>query len=320
MINKIKVLIVCSGNFPEPEKNLPINHSFIFEQAISLEKNGIDVEFFLIKGKGIFGYLNNFLKMTNKIREFNPDIVHAHYGFSGMLAVLQRKVPVIVTFHGSDINDGGLAKAISMLTYRLSNHSIFVSTKLLRNASVKKKLSVISCGVDMDQAIPLNKIESRKKLNFNLNDKYVLFSSSFDNPVKNYQLAKEVIDKLNNVNLVELKGYSRTEVNLLMNACDLILVTSTKESGPLVVKEAVACGCPVVSTDVGDVKEIIGGIDGCYVTDFSANEISNKIQLILDSGKRIEARNMIYVLELDADTVAKKILNIYKSILVYTGQ
>jgi teichuronic acid biosynthesis glycosyltransferase TuaC len=308
MNKDLKVLIVCSGNagYISP---------FIKEQADFLKKLGVNIDFSLIKGKGWLGYLMNYPALLKKLRSFQPLLIHAHYGFSGGLAVLQRKVPVIVTFHGSDINDRGFERLISMLVIRLSKYNIFVSTKLAKSAGVKKKYSIISCGVDMDYAVQLDKNVCRKKLGLALNDKYVLFSSSFDEPVKNIKLAQLAIGKLNNVNLLELKGYTREEVNLLMNACDLILVTSFNESGPLVVKEAVACGCPVVSTNVGDVEEVIGDIEGCYVTGFSPDEIAEKIKLILNSGKRIGRRDKIYHLELDAETVAKKILNIYTNLL-----
>jgi glycosyltransferase involved in cell wall biosynthesis len=45
-------------------------------------------------------------------------------------------------------------------------------------------------------------------------------------------------------------------------AADALLVTSKKgtETGPLVVKEAVVTGLPVVSVDVGDVREVLDGI------------------------------------------------------------
>jgi teichuronic acid biosynthesis glycosyltransferase TuaC len=308
MIMDLKVLIVCSGNagYISP---------FVKEQVDFLIKRGLNIDFFLIKGRGWLGYLLNYLAMRKKIKSFRPSIIHAHYGMSGMLAVLQRDVPVVVTFHGSDINDGGIEKAISLMAIKLSKHNIFVSKTLAQKAGVNKDFSIVSCGIDMGSVFKMDKTECRKKLGFDLNDKYILFSSSFDIPVKNYRLAGQAVRKLGNVKLIELKGYTREEVNLLMNASDLLLVTSINEGGPLVVKEAVACGCPVVSTNVGDVREIIGDIDGCYVTDFSADEISNKIQLVFNSGKRIDSRNKLYELELDAESVADKIVEIYKNVL-----
>jgi teichuronic acid biosynthesis glycosyltransferase TuaC len=304
----MKVLIVCSGNagYISP---------FVKEQATNLRKSGIDIDYFLIKGKGWIGYLLNYPAMIEKIKSYKPSIIHAHYGLSGMLAVLQRRIPVIVTFHGSDINSNGFEKGFSILAIKLSKHNIFVSKKLAEAAGVNKNYSIISCGVDMNYAVMLDKIDCRKKLGLNLYSKYILFSSSFDIPVKNYRLAKQVVDNFENVKLIELKDYTREEVNVLMNACDMLLVTSFNEGGPLVVKEAIACGCPVVSTNVGDVKEVLENIEGCHVTEFSIDEIKKKIQSVLNSGKRVESRNRIYELGLDTDTVVAKIIDIYTKVL-----
>jgi teichuronic acid biosynthesis glycosyltransferase TuaC len=304
----MKILIVCSGNSGQISP-------FIKEQADFIRKFGVFIDYFLIEGKGFLGYLKSYPALRKKIKSYNPSIIHAHYGLSGMLAVLQRQKPVIVTFHGSDINNGGILKTISILASKLSKYNIYVGTKLAKKAFATKKFSVVSCGIDMEHTYTLNKISCRDKLGFKHDLKYILFSSRFDNPVKNYELAQQSVLFLDNAKLIELKGYTRAEVNLLMNACDLLLVTSLNESGPLVVKEAIACGCPVVSTDVGDVKDVIGNIDGCYITGFSANEISEKIQLILGSGKRIESRKKIYELELDAETIAKKIIAIYNKVI-----
>src|ERR1035437_3240977 len=118
----MKVLIVCSGNagYISP---------FVKEQANNLRKSGIEIDYFLIKGKGWIGYLFNYHAMIEKIKSYQPSIIHAHYGLSGMLAVMQRKIPVIVTFHGSDINSKGFEKGFSILAIKLSKHNIFVSKK-----------------------------------------------------------------------------------------------------------------------------------------------------------------------------------------------
>jgi teichuronic acid biosynthesis glycosyltransferase TuaC len=304
----LKILIVCSGNkgYVSP---------FILEQADSLKKLGVTIDFYLIKGKGWLGYLVNYPSLRKKMKLFQPTLLHAHYGLSGMLAVLQRKIPVIVTYHGSDINSSGFEKIFTYSAIKLSDYNIFVGSNLAKKAGVKSKYSVVSCGVDMDVAVKLDKLECRKKLSLKLEGKYILFPSSFDRPVKNYKLARQVVNNLDNVCLLELKSYTRAEVNLLMNACDLLLVTSLVESGPLVVKEAIACGCPVVSTDVGDVKEVINDIEGCYITDYSPGEITEKIKIVLNSEKRIQNAKKIYELELDIGSVAKKILHIYFTIL-----
>lgn len=312
----MRVLIVCSGNagYISP---------FIREQADSLKELGVDIDYFLIQGKGIFGYLKNYFKYRAKINKFNPDLVHAHYGLSGMFAVLQRKVPVITTYHGNDINPinklgHSKVKRINLFSFfalKLSAHNIFVSEELFQNSKFKGRVNIISCGVNLDVFLMMPKNEARKLLNFKDDIKYILFSSRFDNPVKNYALAKKAIDLVGDVFLVEMKGYKKDQVALLYSACDVLLVTSNNESGPLVVKEAMACNCPIVSTDVGDVKWVIGSTEGCYITSFDPNDVAEKIKKALDFGKKTNGRERIITLGLDSKTVEKKIIDVYNIVL-----
>jgi len=313
----MRVLIVCSGNagYVSP---------FIIEQADSLKELGVDIDYFLIQGKGIFGYLKNYFKYRAKINHFRPDIVHAHYGLSGMFAVLQRKVPVITTYHGNDINPlskVGHSKVkrinlYSFLALKLSAHNIFVSEELYQSSKFKGDVSIIPCGVNLDIFHLTPKSEARERLNLLLDKKYVLFSSRFDIPVKNYALAKMAIDLVADAVLIEMKGFNREQVALLYSACDVLLVTSINESGPLVVKEAIACGCPIVSTDIGDVKWVIGDTDGCYITSFDPKDIAIKIQSALAFSKeRSDNGKRIIDLGLDIHTVANKVLAVYKMVL-----
>ena len=111
--------------------------------------------------------------------------------------------------------------------------------------------------------------------------------------------------------IIELKNYSREEVALLMNAADLALMTSPNEGSPQFIKEALACNCPVVSTDVGDVRENIGSIAGCFITSFEAADISAKIQQAFGVG-RIDGQERVKRFNLDF--IARRILTIYQKI------
>jgi hypothetical protein len=159
----------------------------------------------------------------------------------------------------------------------------------------------------------MNKIVAREKLGWNKKKNYILFSSGFHNPVKNVALAKSALKNLDlDVSLIELKSYTKQQVCLLMNAADLLLVTSFSETGPIVVKEALTCNCPVISTDVGDVKSITEKIDNCFVTSYDPNEISEKIKILLASGLRSNGR--FFMESYGLDKVAKKVKNVYHSI------
>lgn len=303
----MKILIVASFNkgFFAP---------FILEQSEALEKMGQTVHFFGIQGHGIWGYVRNYKGLKRIIQDYKPDVIHAHYGLSGLLATLQRRVPVVTTFHGSDINNPKVLP-FSKIAMRLSAFTIFVSQKNVDIARPTKKFALLPCGVNSDNFTEVPIGEARLKLQLEDTKKYVLFAGSFSNRVKNPELAQKAIALLKNVELIELKGYSREEVNYLMHAVDVALMTSHTEGSPQFVKEVMACGCPLVSVDVGDVKEVTAGVEGCYIVSREAEEIAEKLQIALNFKGRTHGRERIMELGLENRKVAETILTIYNHII-----
>lgn len=284
---------------------------FIVEQAKSVEAAGVGVGFFGLEGHGISGYLKSLPSLISKISKFRPDVIHAHYGLSGLLANLQRRVPVVTTYHGSDINEDDVLR-FSKIAMRLSAFNIFVSQKNVDKADAKKKFALIPCGVDIDNFEAQDKFVAREKLGWDKDAKKVLFAGAFDNAVKNPKLAIEAVSKLPGVELVEMKGYTRQQVAALMYASDAFLMTSFTEGSPQVVKEAMACGCPVVSVDVGDVADVTKGVDGCYITERNAEDVARKLKLALSFDGRTNGRDRIIELGLTDKLVASKIIEVYK--------
>ena len=119
----MKILILASLN-SHAGKMAP----FIAEQAEALQAAGCEVVYFGVKGKGILGYLKQLPKLRCLIREQHIDLVHAHYGLCCLLANLQRLVPVVSTYHGSDINSPKVRR-FSKVAMRLSAWNIFVSKR-----------------------------------------------------------------------------------------------------------------------------------------------------------------------------------------------
>ncbi len=303
----MKILIVCSGNSGSISP-------FVKEQGESLQYHDINIDYFLIKGRGIIGYLKNLPILRKKIKSQKYDLIHAHYGFSGLLASFQKMVPTIITFHGSDINIRKHRK-FSYVASKLSVENIFVHPALPKKIKYnRKRVYIIPCGVNLQTFYPIDRDQCRQKLGFKNNERHILFSSSFDNKVKNYPLAKRAINLVDkDINLIELRGYSREKVNLIMNAVDLLLVTSHGETGPLVVKEAMACNIPIVSTDVGDVKEVISNTEGCYICSYDPENVAEKIKRAIEFGKRTDRREKIK--DLDEKIIAQKIIDIYTEVL-----
>lgn len=319
----MKVLIVASYN---KNRYAP----FIVEQAEALQGAGGETEWFGVQGKGIVGYIKEISRLRAKIREFRPDVVHAHYGLSCLLANLAtRRVPVVSTYHGSDINLPKV-RPFSKIAMWLSRWNIFVSKRNMElvGAVEGKRCSLIPCGIDLPKPWAELKDKSVEQLTLNRwvegvlskGKRHVLFAGAFDNEVKDSKLAKQTIEdlrfKISNIELVELKGYNRDQVNALMYSCDAFLMTSKTEGSPQVIKEAMACGCPIVSVDVGDVKERVEGMEGCYVVESrDPRDLADALKKALAFVGRTNGRERIIEMGLTNEQVAKRIIEIYVNIL-----
>lgn len=302
----MRLLILCS-------KNSGHIAPFIVEQVDALQKQDVHCEYFTIEKKGISGYLRSFVPLKRKIKEYNPDLIHAHFGLTGVLANLQRKIPVITTYHGCDINKFNL-RLIALFPLLFSKYNIFVSQNQANKVRlVRKKHAVIPCGINSADFYHLSKIEQKKKLNWDLTKKQILFSSDFSRPEKNASLAFQAIEMLPDYELIELKGYNRDELRTLMNACDAGLLTSIREGSPMFVKEMMACGRPLVCTDVGDVRNQIEGVEGCEIVDFNPLSVKEALERVVQIQQvsyptmRLQAN--------DNDVIAEKIRQIYTSII-----
>ena len=315
----MKILIVASdkgGHFSP----------FIEEQSAALQQQGCEVLRFGITGHGTMGYLRSLPALKKCIRDQQPDLIHAHYGLSCLLASMQRLVPVVSTYHGSDIHDPHILP-LSRLAMRRSAWNIFVSKTALSIAQNERFLpspvclktcSILPCGVDLSAVRMVDKAAARKLLHLPLEKTLVLFAGAFDNAVKDAPLAKKAMAELADAQLIELKGYSREEVFLLMQAADALLLTSRSEGSPQVVKEAMACGCPIVSTDVGDVRELTAGIAGCYVA--SSREPSELAALLREALRfakngRTDGRKRLIEKGYTNDRIARQLMEIYTSVL-----
>lgn len=325
----MKVLVVCRYKPHLTGHAAP----FIIEQCNALRAVGCEAELFPLRGN----YWKQWKSLRHKISEFKPDVIHAHYGLSCLVANLAtRRVPVVSTYHGSDINQPKI-RPLSKLAIGLSAWNIFVSKRnmALVGAVDGKKASLTPCGVSLSEDQLRSREEARKALGWKADEKKVLFAGAFDNAVKDPELAKEVIASLNDrmsrehcslneplslndVELIELKGYTREEVNRLMCACDCLLMTSKTEGSPQVNKEAMACGCPVVTIDVGDVRERLDGVSGCYVVDRGAS-IVDRLAIAIEKAiafkGKTNGREKILEYGLSNEQVAQKIMDIYKRIL-----
>lgn len=339
----MKILIVSRYKNNFADHQLP----FVTEQGEAIRALGHEVEYFLVKGN----YLKAVNALNKKIREFRPDIVHAHFGLSAITAELQSMVPVVTTFHNGETLNWHVNLMTSLMSLR-AKHVIYVAQHI-RDLSYFKaqNYSIIPCGVPMEQMIITPKDEARKQLGWGADKKYILFGGAFDNERKNYKLLKEAVLNLNDgmnhtkvlneplklndgsecfgdVVCVEMKGLSRAECVLRMCAADLFALPSHSEGSPQALKEAMAVNCPCLATDIADVRELFGSEPGHWILrnprktherwDGDERSLEEMVQLLNDAlmfDGRTNGRERILKLELSNEQVAIRIIKIYQQIL-----
>lgn len=307
------------------------NHTlpFVTEQGEAIRACGCEVDYFHVRGN----YVKAVGALKAKIREFKPDIVHAHYGLSAITAELQSLVPVVTTFHNGETLNWHVNLMCSLLSLR-AKHVIYVAQHVRDLSYFKaKNYSIIPCGVPMDQCVVMDKAEARKQLNWDAKKKYILFGGAFDNLRKNYKFLAEAVERLrnegmNDIEIVEMKGLTREQCVLRMNACDLFALPSHSEGSPQALKEAMACNCPCLATDIADVKYLFGDEPGHWILrnprktherwDGDEKSLDEMVELLKEAlayGKRTNGRERILKLGLSNEQVAQKIIDIYKRIL-----
>src|SRR6185437_8453705 len=123
--------------------------------------------------------------------------------------------------------------------------------------------------------------------------------------------------KVPDVELVVVHREPQERLALYMSACDALVFPSYQEGSPNIVKQAMACNLPIVATDVGDVREVIGGTTGCFVCEPSADSFAERLAEILDKPFRTDGR--LSVQHLSGPMVAKRIIGLYEEVLRKRG-
>jgi glycosyltransferase involved in cell wall biosynthesis len=325
--------------YPTPE--YPFYGIFVKEQVESLRKEGVFVDVFFINGRD--NRLNYFFAvpcLVKKLRFGHYDLVHAHHTYCICVfwiakLILGLKIPLILTLHEAEaLKPPGLiprdTDAVSKLVYskgikkwavHRTDLLISVCKDLIEVLNSKRKSTVKPPGVDLQLFQPINKHRCRERLKLPKDKKIVFFPADIKNPERHTQKGFDILQRTfailprDNVLLATGGSISHQDMPLYMNASDVVVQTSNFEASPMVIKEAMACNVPIVSTDVGDTKEIIGNTEGCFICERDPEDIALKIKMALDYGRRTEGRERIIELGLELQQISRKIINIYKETL-----
>ena len=306
----MKILFVSSGN----RGLTPIIHN----QGESLKVQGNDVEYFLIKGKGVLGYLSNIQRLKKYLNENHFDVIHAHYSLTAFVVSMAQAKPLVVSLMGSDVKKGWIYRIIiKFFAIFFSWKTIIVKSEDMKKSLKIDKAMVIPNGVDMQRFIEKDRVECRKKLGWNEKKKHILFPADITRPEKNFSFLEKTVTELqyNNIEIHWFNNLPNEETPFWYNASDLVVMTSLWEGSPNAIKEAMCCNCKIVSTNVGNVQWLFGDTSGCYITDFTTSDCANKIRNALSYNGKINGRQRIINLGLSNDLVAKRLIKIYETVL-----
>jgi glycosyltransferase involved in cell wall biosynthesis len=308
----MRVLFISSGR----SKNIG---NVVKNQGESLKAAGIDIDYYLIN-PGFFGYLLSIPKIRVTFKKGGYDLAHAHYSLSGFIASFATCRPLVVSLMGSDAFMSGLLRIVTRFFYKYSWDSTVVKTLQMKELLNMPEAEIIPNGVDISRFKPIPKAAAREYLSLDFDKKQILFISDPNRPEKNIKLALSAVTALHNsdVTLKHIYCVPNEELPYYYNAADALLLTSKYEGSVNVVKEAMACNCPIVSTDVGDVKCVSGNTEGCYITSFEPTEIAEKIRKALEFKKKTNGRQRIIDLGLDSEIIASKIRALYEAVIIHS--
>ena len=313
-------ILHITNNFPT--LNFPIFGIFIKEQIESLNSLGTENDVFFInsreEGKG--AYLKSLWKLRRYLKQNRYDIIHCHHSFSGAIFLLSGKwfrTRRILSYQSDPRNEGG--RMLFRILYIFFNRIILKNKPKFKN---KPKIVHLPNGVNTSFFVPMDKNQCKDKLGLDKSKRYVLFMDSYNRrPCKRIDRFSRTLSILrekyhySNLEPLVLTNTSRSLIPAYINASDLHLLTSDFEGSPNSVKECMACNVHIVSTPVGNVRDMLNDVEGSYVAkSFNYEELAELSDRALKTNDT-NSRSILRLKGLDIDTVARKLLSLYSSML-----
>lgn len=313
MARGIRVLAVTNHY---PSEASPGDVPCIRDQVHALRRLGLEVDVLRIdrtRRRRSYAEVACRLLLTT-FRRGRHDLVHAYYGYAGLLARLQVGRPVVVTFRGSDLMSAR-NRRIGPVLASLAD-GVVVMSEEMRRASRRDDARVIPFGVNLELFSPSSRERARADLGLPCDEKLVLFPWDPARPEKRFDVARAAIEKLGqergDVRLVTLRNEPPETVSRYMNACDALVLVSDREGAPMAVREALACRLPIVSVDVGDVRDVIGGVPGCFLCRREAADVADKLRDALSLPRRVDGPPTTISSVSDA---AEQVVDVYEAVL-----
>ncbi len=300
----------------------------------------------------ILGAISYSVKALAQIRRINPDIVHAQRfyreGLSAFLAKKLLKKPYCIWCHGSDIYLSWKFKGIASKLFLGQADAVVALTEHMREKIKEichRDASVIPNGIELKR---FERLPRRSTVKSAASDeKTLLFVGRLD-PIKGVAYLIEamntivkrnpqvrlllvgdgkerrsletLVEELRLVEYVSFVGKVPNEkVPEYMAATDVLVLPSLSEGFPVVLLEAMACGLPIVATNVGGIPEIVrDGENGFLVEPESSKEIAEKVLKLLENDelrRRISQNNFEQAKNYSWEAVVDKLEKVYMKVI-----
>lgn len=313
----MKVLVV-TNMYAGANARSPSQGVFVTEQVEALRRlPDTEVDVMTVNGfSNRLAYPASLFTLAYRVLSNEYDVVHYHFGLTAWTAPFLRaltRAKVVITLHGSDVMGSRFLQRVTRFSIRYCDLCIAVSDAIRDEVSFRTRHCVtIPCAVNDVLFTPPTggrKKDARRRL--------VVFPSSPARAEKDYPLFVAAIELLRRVSeyVIEerlIDGLDRASVRELLQHADVLVLTSKREGSPQTVKEAMACALPVVAISVGDIEQLLGGVDNCRIVRCrDPQAVASAVAEVLDeawSSGPMRLRELGY---LSAD-VAQRIRTLYQ--------
>jgi teichuronic acid biosynthesis glycosyltransferase TuaC len=313
-----------------PDAERPVYGIFVQRQIESLRREGVRCDVLYIRGYlgfqvyplAALWFLLNRSGLRRKYR-----LIHAHAGETALVVSALTGVPKIASYCGDDIlgkadSNGVFSRRAELRRWLIKQSARFCTLTITKSqematvlpSSTREDNSVVPNGINELEFRPMDRAEARQKLGWDQGEQIVAFVATRPHePRKRLDLARAAVAEaecvVGPIRLFVAENVAPDDLPTVMNAADGMLLTSRMEGSPNAVKEALMCNLPVVSTDVGDVAELLSDITNSAVCIDTPIALGGALARILQTGERSNGRDMRAALKQSA--IAERVLGIY---------
>lgn len=324
-------VLVITNMWPTPDR--PVWGIFVKRQVDSLRSLGVRCDVLYLRGYvSALAYPIAAMRLAWSSLAWRGRyrVVHVHAGETALAARFHVGTPMLVSYSGDDVlgdrlSSGEITRRARLRARLIREHARLFAVTIAKSRRVREALpaparrrsALIPNGVNMAVFRPLDQQVARRALGWSVGERVALFAATKPHsPAKRLWLARAACQRaresLPAARLHVAGNEDPARMPVLMGAADCLLVTSAVEGSPNVVKEALMCNLPVITTPVGDVEERLEGVSPSWLCSPTVETLGQALVECLREPRRSNGR--LTAAGIAADNVARQVLALYNSL------